>query len=260
MDKQRVAIFLTVRLKSTRLPKKALLPVADKTIIGHIIARAKKIKQATDIVLCTSTHPDDAPLIKIAQDNGIAYFCGSENNIIERFIGAAQQCHADLCVRVTGDNCLFSPEMVDYLITLQKEGGYDYVTTKELPGGAKGDVFTYKSLVKLSKLLQDENASEYLSWLLADETHFKVKWAEVPEQFRRPHYRLHCDTPKDYEFLQRVYKDLYNTKDIVDFTTLIRYLDENPEVAKMNAEINQISRADVQNTINLQLKSIITNK
>lgn len=254
MADRRVAIFITVRLKSTRLPRKALLPLADKTIVEHIIARARQIREADEVLICTSTHPDDDPLEDIAASNGVSCFRGSESNIVDRFIGAARASQASYGVRITGDNCLFSSAIVDELIREVKTGKYDYVSARDLPGGAKGDVFTYESLVKLQTLMQDENASEYLSWLLADEQHFRVCWKKFPPKYMKPGYRLHCDTPADYEFLKKVYADLYEPGSIIQFDRLIDYLDEHPDVVAINKDIPQVSKKDVEGKINIQLK------
>lgn len=248
-------IFITVRLKSTRLPRKAFAEVSGQTVIEHIIDRARQIKRATHIILCTSVNDEDSPLCEIAEKKGIPYFRGSEDNIIDRFVGAAAINNPDIGVRITGDNCLFSPEMVDLLLEEHIMYEVEYTSTKQLPGGAKGDVFSVDALKKLHKMLQDSLASEYLSWLFADERFFKVKWVDVPAEFNRPHYRLHCDTPADLAFLRVIYKKLYNGKDIVDFRKAMELLDNHPEIVEINKEIKQISKDMLHNKINFELKN-----
>lgn len=247
-------IFITVRLKSSRLPQKALAEVEDLTIIEHIIRRAGYLKTASNVILCTSSHPEDQPLVEIAKKHGIPYFCGSENNIVDRFLGAAKLFNPDVVVRITGDNCLFSPEFIDHMIEEHIRNGVDYTSTKQLPGGGKGDVFSHEALVKLDQLLQDENASEYLSWLFADEEHFTVQWLDAPENIKRPQYRLHCDTPNDLQFIREVYKALYTEGGIVDFNTMIQHLDDNPDLIEINRDIKQVSKDMVESKINFDLK------
>tara|TARA_B100000927_G_scaffold248241_1_gene211798 strand:+ start:34 stop:789 length:756 start_codon:yes stop_codon:yes gene_type:complete len=247
-------IYLTVRLKSTRLKNKALAKVENQSIIEHIIDRARHVKKATNIVLCTSINPEDDSLEFIANKKGIPCFRGSEDNIIKRFIGASKLFGPDLCIRITGDNCLFSPEFIDEAIQKHIDGSVDYTSTKELAGGSKGDIFSFSALQKVDKLLQDDKASEYLSWLFADEKHFKVQWLEVKKSLKRPQYRLHCDTPEDLKFIRTVYAHLYDGKNIISYEKLINFLDKNPEIVKINKSIKQISKDEVVNKINFTLK------
>ncbi|MBN4062336.1 hypothetical protein JYU20_03980, partial [Bacteroidales bacterium AH-315-I05] len=123
-----------------------------------------------------------------------------------------------------------------------------------LAGGSRGDVFSLNTLKHLKGLLQDERASEYLSWLLADENHFKVQWLSVDKELKRPHYRLHCDTPADLEFVKAVYERLYDGTNIVDYRSVIKLLDESPEIVALNKQIEQRSREYIKDYINLELK------
>ena len=60
------AIFVAVRLKSSRL-KKALLPLLENegvsvSLIECLISRLKLSKKADLVVLCTSSDPEDDPI------------------------------------------------------------------------------------------------------------------------------------------------------------------------------------------------------
>ena len=60
------AVFITVRTDSTRLPNKALKHIMGRPVIEMIILRAKQVKKADCVVLCTTTRPVDDSLILIA--------------------------------------------------------------------------------------------------------------------------------------------------------------------------------------------------
>lgn len=72
----KTAIFLSIRDKATRLPKKVLLPIKGKTVTEHLIDRLKLAKLPDLIVLCTSTHPDDKVLVDIAKKKWDRIFPG----------------------------------------------------------------------------------------------------------------------------------------------------------------------------------------
>ena len=60
--------FLIIgRLKSTRLPKKLLLDIQGRPILAHMFDRIKQCKRIDEIILCTSTNPQDDPLEDLAK-------------------------------------------------------------------------------------------------------------------------------------------------------------------------------------------------
>ena len=58
-----VIACIAVRMKSTRLPQKALADVAGKPMTLRLIERLRAADTIDRIVVCTSTHPDDAILV-----------------------------------------------------------------------------------------------------------------------------------------------------------------------------------------------------
>jgi len=71
-------ILVAARMHSTRLPRKALLPLAGRPSITHLFDRLRHSKRAASFVLCTSIHPDDAVLAELAAQHGVSWFRGAE--------------------------------------------------------------------------------------------------------------------------------------------------------------------------------------
>jgi spore coat polysaccharide biosynthesis protein SpsF len=55
----KTGFLITARLKSTRLPKKLMLELNNRTIISSMIDRLKQSEHLDAIVVATSTNPDD---------------------------------------------------------------------------------------------------------------------------------------------------------------------------------------------------------
>ena len=110
------AIFITARTKSTRLAKKVLIDIKGKMVIDHLIDRLKLAKRPDLIVLCTSTNPDDDILEERAKKNGIPFFRGSEDDVLERFSKAAHHFGVGFIVVTWGDELFCDPEYVDNVI------------------------------------------------------------------------------------------------------------------------------------------------
>ena len=112
--------LIAVRLKSSRLSKKALLTLAKNSAceLSLLEVQLQRLKQSTvldKIVVCTSTHPQDNDILPVCEKLGVPVFRGSELDVMSRFIQAAEQ-YGRYAVRITGDN-LVSHEIVDEALT-----------------------------------------------------------------------------------------------------------------------------------------------
>jgi len=247
-------ILIAVRLKSSRLPKKAISKIEDQTLIEHLIDRMKSVKNIFKVIVCTSTNPQDDVLEDISRKKGIECFRGSENNVIERFYLASKKYNPDLIIRTTGDNCLVSTEFIEEAITKHIENKADYTTTEKLPRGGKAEVISFSTLIKLLEYSEDPNSSEYMTWFLDNPDIFRVQKLNVKPEWDRPNYRITCDTPNDLKLIKEIYSRLYKQGNIVDFSSVIKLLDNNPDLVALNKEVKQVSKDDVGDIINYKVK------
>ncbi|MFC1963397.1 cytidylyltransferase domain-containing protein [Chloroflexota bacterium] len=230
----KVGAFIQVRMKSTRLARKAMIEIEGKTIIEHLIERVKKARMPSEIVVCTSWHPDDAILIEVAKKAGVKWFAGSEDNVMERFLGAAKQEGVDIILRVTGDCPLIDPEYIDRVIAHIIAKNVDYVTVVGLPLGTGCEVFTTKALEKAHSYAIDPNYSEYLSlyfWNNPDVFHMEK--IECEESVKRPDYRLTVDEIADVELMNEIYQRLYQDERIFPMEDVIELLDSTPNLVEL---------------------------
>ena len=140
----KIGVFITVRLGSTRLPKKALMEIKGKSTIVHLIERIKRAKNLDKIVLCTTTNPEDKKLIKIAKEKNISYFAGDEKDIIKRHFDSANYHKIDFVINVDGDDLFCDFEYIDKIAEEAKENYeiFDVISTRDLPFGVNS--FGYK--------------------------------------------------------------------------------------------------------------------
>ena len=85
-----IGFLITVRLKSTRLARKVLLPLNGYSVIERVIQRAKKVVDHGKVVLCTSKLHQDLPLVETAFMNNIFYFNGHEDDVLQRLLNTAE--------------------------------------------------------------------------------------------------------------------------------------------------------------------------
>ncbi|HIG93952.1 TPA: NTP transferase domain-containing protein [Candidatus Woesearchaeota archaeon] len=235
----RVGILIACRMKSQRLPQKALLPIVGKPLIDHLIERVKSAKVPEGIVLCTSTHPDDAVLEEVAQRNAIGFFRGSEEDVMGRFIAAAEKFGFDAVVRVTGDNPLTDPEHIDLLIKSHIETSADFSKVEQLPLGANCEVISLSTLRKAHTLADDPNLSEYMTAYLKQPKYFNINLLEVDPYLKHPQIRLTVDVKEDLQLMEEIYRRLYTEPGkIFSIRQVVELLTQRePELLKINQKV-----------------------
>lgn len=223
-----VIACIAVRMKSTRLPRKALADIKGKPMTLRLIERLRASKTINKIVICTSGHQDDAILVDSAKKWNVKSIVGSEEDVLSRFILAAKQYKGDLVIRVTGDNVLTDPEIIDRMVNHHIVAGADYTRTNGLPLGVTAEVMSVTMLQHLHNLMPDPNQSEYMMLYAFDPDRFHCEVLDAPPEVNRPYYSLTVDTPADLELIRR----LYNELSVIDYgphiKDVVEFLDVNP--------------------------------
>ncbi|NHK32405.1 MAG: 3-deoxy-manno-octulosonate cytidylyltransferase [Asgard group archaeon] len=234
----KVGFLITARLKSTRLPMKIILKIHEREMIKHMIDRLK-ISDAIDvIILCTSPNPQDKPLIDIAKEEGIEYFLGHEEDVIQRLTDAANHFKLDFVINVSADNPLVSLEYIKKMREVFEETNADHITGLDLPIG----LYPYGLNPKAMRIVCERKKSEQTEvWgrYFTETGEFKVIALDIPEKHKR-NYRLTLDYQEDFEFFKVVYDHFGKDAHKVTINELIQFLDEHPEVVKLNANCQKL--------------------
>ncbi|PIN73335.1 hypothetical protein COV20_03835 [Candidatus Woesearchaeota archaeon CG10_big_fil_rev_8_21_14_0_10_45_16] len=236
----KVAICLAVRLKSTRLPKKALLEIDGQTFIEHQIDRIRRCKNG-ELILCTSDLEEDSLLIEIAKRKGVKWFAGSADDVMDRFMKAAEKENANIIVRTTGDNPLQDPELIDQQIEFHIKEGADYTGIEDLPIGFEAEVVNMWTLKDAHSRVKDIKETEFMTWFIKDPKHFKVMILPVDDNLKRK-YRVTLDTPEDQKVISSVFDALYPQNKTFGVKEVVNFLDNNIEIASINVDYEQIKR------------------
>ena len=231
----KVGFLIVGRLKSTRLPRKLLLPLGSKSIFEIQVARIREAKGINEILLCTSLNPQDDALVEEAERVGIAVYRGDENDVLERMFRAASARNFDLVVTITGDCPLVAPSYVDEIVSSYGEEQQDLITQFGLPHGC----FSYGIDVRaLGRVVSIKDSSDTEVWgrYFSDTGNFKVFDLPVSNPFHaRPDVRLTLDYPEDYEVLKRLCESLkLDTNPNIPLNDVISFLDANPSIRDLN--------------------------
>ncbi|MBU2483419.1 MAG: NTP transferase domain-containing protein, partial [Proteobacteria bacterium] len=171
-------IILQARTGSIRLKEKILANICGKPLLFHVVQRLKRVtKEVSGIVIATTTNPEDEAVVKLAGELGVRSFRGSEDDVLERYVGAASQVGAKIIVRATGDNPLCSPEAIDWALAKHHKADSDYTFVSGLPIGVAFSVVSYNALCQVHQLLESLNPhrEHVTSFIEANPDQFKIK-------------------------------------------------------------------------------------
>ena len=231
--------IIPIRMKSSRLPRKALVDIEGYTAIERVRNNLKASKYIEDVIFAITDNKEDDPVEELAKQKKIKYFRGSENDIVSRYIGTSYMYNVDVIVRATMDCPLVSYEITDYLVEgyLKKKVDYTMIDTDNIPIGAFPDIFTVDALKTLQKQNVDLNYSEYIPWyFINNQNIFTVNKLPVPIKYVS-NYRLTLDYPEDLELIRNIYREIGNGINPLSLTDVIYFLDNNPKLAKINQSL-----------------------
>ena len=122
----RTVAIIQARLGSTRLPMKSLLCLRGHAIIDWVVDRVMTASLLDEVVVACPDTARDAVLADHLERRHVHVVPGSEQDVLSRFVLAAEASRADRVVRVCADNPLIWGEAIDRLIRQFDRGGCDY--------------------------------------------------------------------------------------------------------------------------------------
>lgn len=167
-DKTKVLGLLIARLKSYRLKEKVLRPLRDDLLIFDLVDRLGRSEKTSQFVLATSWLEEDARLVAEAEKRGVATYTGDPLSVIDRMLDIAEKEKAGAVLRITGDNPLTDPDIIDAMIDLYLKHDLDYVRGNNLPIGVTAELYSTSYLQYMYQQMEDPNTSEYLSWFVME--------------------------------------------------------------------------------------------
>lgn len=230
--------IIQARLGSTRLPQKILLPFYEgKSILDLLIDKLKRVENV-DIILATSKNSINDPLEAIAEKNYIKCFRGSENDVLQRFIDAAEFFGSSHIIRVCSDNPFIELRSINRLIEFATVNPqYDYISfnVNGIPSikthyGFWTEYVSLDALKKVASLtdvpLYHEHVTNYIYTHPEFFNYHLLNTSSILQDCEK--VRLTIDTEMDFKSAQIVYKELCHANPYPTIERIIHFLDSNP--------------------------------
>ena len=240
----KIGVIVAGRLKSSRLKRKALLPIQGMASIERCLQSCLQFPYQDIVVLATSTVEEDAELENYTLDGKAQFFKGDPDDVIARYVGVCDKYNLDVIIRVTADCPLVSAEVAKELLESHFASGADFTAPKKFAVGTNCEIINANAMRKIIKLMGRAEYSEYMSFYFHNNPkYFKLNFVDLPESLIRD-YRLTLDFEEDLQMFEQLYSKLdqnnlaYSTNNVFDI------LDSNPEISKINAHIQLKYKTD----------------
>src|ERR1019366_7144915 len=168
---------IQARTGSTRFPSKVLADLNGRPMLSHVVERVARCRSIDRVVVATSTGPSDDAVAELAVRAGASVTRGPLDDVLRRFVLAAQEHSASVVVRITADCPLVDPRLIDTLVELRVQEGADFasnVDPRTYPDGYDVEVMTRECLERLDR---DSTRPD-------EREHVTLRVREHPDQYR----------------------------------------------------------------------------
>jgi len=167
-----IGCIVQARMGSSRLPGKIMKKVDnDYLLIDYVINQLRFSKRIGKIIVATTNLLEDNIICEYLKFKKIEYFRGSSENVLDRYYQCAKQNSIDVIVRITADNPLIDPMIVDLIIEKYLNCKCDLATNtivRTFPYGTEVEVFSFESLKKAWKYAKKPSELEHVTPFIRD--------------------------------------------------------------------------------------------
>lgn len=247
-----IYFFIQARTGSSRLPNKVLLPFyCNKNILEIIIETLKNNFTSIPIVVCTSLSIEDDRIEETCKEENVACFRGHEENVLKRFIDAAEAYEAKYIIRVCADNPFLNVNFLKQLIQFYRDNPEaDYWSFKNSIGipvikthfGFFAEIVSVQALKKVHSLTHNPLYLEHVTNYIYEHEMFKCNLKFVTSFLEnREDLRFTIDDGDDLILMQQLFAYYIQANHNLEQT--ISFLDQNSALlTQMKININKYSK------------------
>jgi len=244
-----IGIIIQARLGSTRLPQKMVIPFYDqKGILEVLLERINGFNFKIPVILATTTNSNDKTLVKIANQKGVETYCGSEENVLNRFIDAAEHYKLSKVVRICADNPFLDMNALQYLIGAFDKIDVDYwcyvkqdnTPTIKTHFGFWAEGVRTETLNRIAELTDEKLYKEHVTnYIYLHPDIFSILNNPIPKNIEDKNIRLTIDTSADFENARIIYAEVIRQQIPFKAESISNFVSLNSNWMKiMQKEIN----------------------
>lgn len=207
-------IVLQARIDSTRLPGKALLPLDGKPLIYRVMEALNQIKedkkQRTNFLKILACPDDSFSAFKpLADETGFEIFCGSKEDVLERYCAVIRHFSLKRVIRATGDNPFVFSDAAFSIASEAFTLNADYAVYSGIPCGSGVEAVSAGALLCASNKDATPYEREHVCpYLYNHPETFRLHCPISPPCWQGEDLRITVDTQEDYERAVKLFLSL----------------------------------------------------
>lgn len=233
--------LVAARMGSERMPGKVIKNLAGIPSLVHIFAILKESELTDNFAVITTILEEDDEIEKLCIENKVKVIRGSVHDVLDRFRTAIEIFKPKRVIRVTGDDPLMDPEIIDKVISSHCSGNFDYssnIIDRTYPRGMDTEVIDSQVLKRVWRTTSDRDDHEHVTlYIRRNPGKFRMN-SVMNEHADLSSLRLCMDREEDYELVKIIYDNLYNGK-VIRLSEVTEFLNKNPELKRINADVRQ---------------------
>lgn len=249
----KVVAIVQARMGSTRLPGKALLHLAGDPLVAHVARRVSASSKVNKIVFAVPDSAENDPLASyVSEKLGLTVYRGSEDDVLGRFALAVMAEDPDLVVRITADDPLKDPALVDKAVDIMLQDPEVVYVSNSLrvtyPEGLDVEVIRGWAILEAASEAKSAVDREHVTPFIWRQPH-RYRVTQFLSSRDLSTWRWTLDTLDDFHFLSLVFANLtkspsnYAFEDIVDMIEASPTLFELMPVAPRSVEKLELSES-----------------
>jgi spore coat polysaccharide biosynthesis protein SpsF len=239
----KIGALVPVRLSSQRMPGKALMPIAGRPAILHLLDRllASRHLKPQDVILCTTTDSSDDPLIPVVESVGARVFRGSRDDIIDRFHSAVAEFAFDAVIQADGDDPCSDTTYMDLCMDrLLAEPQLDIVLTEGIPLGLGSKAIRASAIRTVwNHHLTQQNDTGFIYYFTRTGLCKTARIPPLKPEHIHDKARLTLDYPEDLAFFEVVFSELYKERTTFGIEEIVLLLRRRPELLGLNSMVDE---------------------
>lgn len=237
----KILAIIQARTGSTRLPGKSILKILDKPMLERVIDRVSKSKLISDLIVATTINKEDLKIVKICANKGIRIYCGSEDDVLDRFYQAAKNVKPENVVRITADCPLMDYKVIDRVIKHHLNTNADYtsnVLKESFPDGEDVEIFKYDALRESALNAKLASEREHVTLYIRNNPE-KYKLENVENDIDLSSKRWTVDNKEDFDFIEELYVALGRKDEFFGMEVTLDYLKNHKKLESINHHIER---------------------
>ena len=230
-----ITCIIQARMGSTRLPGKVMKKIdEDNTVLDYVIKQLKSSKMIEKRVVATTNLSEDDVICDHLFSKNIEFYRGSSEDVLDRYYNCAKTSSSDIIIRITADNPLIDPNIIDLVVGEYKNNQCDFATNtliRTFPYGTEAEVFSFEILEKVWKNAKLPSEREHVTSFIRDKQNgFNLLNIECQEDLS--HLRYTVDRIEDLKQVKEIVKNI-STRPIL-LTHILDLYKTKPEIFKIN--------------------------